>query len=220
MITVRVSGPKTSIATAATADQLRTSARMALNDTLDDSRLFMWRHVNKNVQIKKPPNSPRTPKTVVESRLKLFWANRGDTRGVIELKATTIPLRWFDPKEKQVPRAARSEGDRKGKSKRGRISRRTQTTVKIEKGGNREIVPGGFGPNSEKLGRTVWKRAGKNRKPLEKPVGVELPAILRRRGGIQEITRQTQERFETNFVRRLKRLKYWYGKKRNQGNNA
>jgi hypothetical protein len=217
MITVRVNGPKSSIGTAATSDQLREAGRMALNDTLDDARLFMWRHVNKHVAIKKPPNSPRTPKTIVESRLKLNWANRGDTQAVIELKATELPLRWFDPKEKRVPRAARSESDRGGgNAKRGRMSRRTQTTVKIEKGGNREVVPNAFGPSIEKLGRTVWRRAGKQRKPLEKPVGVELPAILRRRGGVQEITQQTQDRLEKNVIRRIKRIKYWYGRKRNQ----
>jgi hypothetical protein len=215
MIRVRLDRTKPPINTDASSEQLVDAARMGLNDTVKEMRTFAWRHINKVVAIKKPEQSQKTPKQVVESRISLSWAKRGETQGVIEIKAATIPLVWFDPKDKKIPsNASRGEGDRKNK-KRARV-KRYEASVKKEKGAAREVVPGGFGPRTEKLGRTVWKRAGKARKPLVKPKGVEVPEILRRRGGVQELTAKAEERLAVNIARRIKRIKYWWGKRRGQ----
>lgn len=212
MITVRLDRTKPPIDTDASSEQLIDAARMGLNDTVKEMRTFAWRHINKVVAIKKPEQSEKTPKQIVESRILLNWAKRGETRGVIEVKAATIPLVWFDPKDKKIPAASRGEGDRKRKKRTG--TRRYEASVKTEKGAARQVVPGGFGPRTEKLGRTIWKRAGKARKPLVKPKGVEIPEILRRRGGVQELTAKAEERLVVNITRRIKRIKYWWNKRR------
>jgi hypothetical protein len=185
----------------ATAEEIKLAKRVAINATVKGLRLDAGKMIRELVHVKKSPQSSKTPKALIESRIKLFFASASATSkdvagGRLLVKDIKIPIKFFSPK--QTPAIARGK---KPKSKKKSI-----TTAKVMKGGSREVYPYGFGPNVKKLGYTIWERQGKARLPIKKQEGVDVAFLLRRRGGERRLRESANKRLQKNLQRRIKRI--------------
>jgi len=231
----------------ATADEIKLAKRVAINQTVKGLRLDAGKMIREMVAVSKSPTSPKTPKQLIESRIKLFFADpkamsERVAGGKLLVKDIKIPIRFFSPKQLKAQRAKRKKlkpkkpkqiqvrslfsketlkaakkigysGFKKiksvqpfGKKKRQKTVR--GTSAKIMKGGSRVVYPRGFGPNTQKLGYTIWEREGKKRLPLRLQEGVDVAWLLKRRGGERRLKESANQRLQKNLVRRIKRIKY------------
>ena len=186
----------------ATEEEIKYAKRAAINATIKGLRTDAGKMIREMVHVTKDPHSTKTPKTLIESRIKLFFADAKAMSqkvggGKLIVKAIKIPIRFFKPQQK--PAIARGKARKKKKS---------VTTAKIMKGGSREVFPHGFGPNFKKLGYTIWERQGRSRLPLKKQEGVDVAWLLKRRGGERRLKESANQRLQKNLVRRIKRIKY------------
>lgn len=193
----------------ATRDQLRLAKRAAINSTIKGMRLDAGRMIRETIQVTKNPQSSKTPKKIIESRIKLFFSDpkaMSDTvpGGKLVIKDIKIPIAWFAPRQTPKPREA-SEGEGK-KTKRRR--QKSITTAKVMRGGSRVIYPRGFGPNVKKLGYTIWERTGKARKPLKSIEGINAAEIIEKIGGKQRLEQMAYVRLDKAIKRRIERIKY------------
>ena len=184
----------------ATAEEIKLAKRVAVNATVKGLRLDAGKMIRELVHVKKSPYSGKTPKALIESRIKLFFAKADALSsdvagGKLLVKDIRIPIKFFSPK--QTPAIAR------GKKRK---AKKSVTSAKIMKGGSREIYPHGFGPNIKKLGYTIWERQGKARKPLKKQEGVDVAFLLRRRGDERRLRESANRRLQKNLQRRIKRI--------------
>lgn len=184
----------------ATADEIKLAKRVAVNATIKGLRLDAGKMIRELVHVKKSPHSSKTPKALIESRIKLFFAKADALSsdvagGKLLVKDIKIPIKFFSPK--QTPAIARGKR---------RKTKKSVTSAKIMKGGSREIYPHGFGPNIKKLGYTIWERQGKRRTPLKKQEGVDVAFLLRRRGGERRLRESANRRLQKNLQRRIKRI--------------
>lgn len=111
-----------------------------------------WREVAAN-EIAAEINADRS---IIRDRIGITPAVRAmkfSMQARIFLKSKPIPLEEFNPKRV-----------RKG------------VVIRISRGGGGELVRGAFGPNIPKLGRGVWRRTSRERKPIKKIPGVSLAA--------------------------------------------
>jgi len=177
--------------------------KAAINDTVKGLRVDAGKMIREILQVTKNPRSNKTPKKIIESRIKLNFAAKPDSSGELRIKESEISLRWFGPKT--------SPPTKKGKN----AKKKQVTSTKIFRGGSREIYKRGFGASTEKLGYTVWERQGSSRFPLKTHEGVSPAEIIRKRGGERRLKAQANMRLQKALVRRFKRLKYATGK-RNQ----
>lgn len=186
----------------ATEDEVKYAKRAAINATVKGLRTDAGRMIREIVQITKIPDSSATPKKIIESRIKLFFADANALHGKVAggrliVKDSRIPIRWFGPK--QSPKVV--AGKRRSKKK-------SVTTAKVFKGGSRQVFPRGFGPNQGKLGYTIWERQGSSRLPLVKEEGIDIASLLRQRGGERRLKESANQRLQKNLVRRIQRVKY------------
>jgi hypothetical protein len=183
----------------ATGEQIFAARRAAINETVKGLRVDAGKIIRETVQITKVPNSPKTPKKIVESRIKLNFAKGNSaTGGKLVIQDNKIPIRWFGPKENPKPS--------KGKKRRSR--KKTVSTVKILKGGSRQVLPKAFGANNQKLGYTFWQRASKAAYPLLNVEGVDVADLIRKRGGERRLKESANTRMQKNMTRRFKNLKF------------
>ena len=192
----------------ATRDELRLAKRAAINATIKGMRLDAGRMIRATIQVTKPPRSKKTPKKIIESRIKLFFANPRAMSdeipgGKLLIKDIKIPIRWFGPK--QIPKVVKKPP---GSPKRKSGKKKSITTAKVMKGGSRGIYPKGFGPNTEKLGYTIWERRGEHRYPLKLSEGVNVAEIIKRIGGEKQLRAMAHERLKKNLKRRIDRIKF------------
>ena len=186
----------------ATDEEVKLAKRVAVNATIKGLRLDAGKMIREIVQITKIPDSSATPKKIIESRIKLNFADAKAMSGTVAggrlvIKDSRIPIRWFNPK--QTPRIT------KGKK---RSNKKTTTTAKVFKGGSREVYSRGFGPNTKKLGYTIWERQGSSRLPLLKEEGIDVASLIRMRGGERRLKESANQRLQKNLVRRINRIKY------------
>ena len=193
----------------ATRDELRLAKRAAINSTIKGMRLDAGRMIRETIQVTKNPESTKTPKKIIESRIKLFFSDpkaMSDTvpGGKLVIKDIKIPIRWFGPRQLPKPKKA-SEGEGKKTTRR---KQKSVTTAKVMRGGSRGIYPRGFGPNVKKLGYTIWERTGKGRKPLKTVEGVNVAEIIEKIGGEQRLINMADMRLYKAVKRRVARIKF------------
>jgi hypothetical protein len=219
--------------------------RASVNIAIKGVRLDSGRLIREKLAITKTKGSSKTPKTIVESRIKLKFAKKEDQSGKLVITDSKIPIRWFSPKQtpktqkgrktpkikaakkkpfrfkmlrsKDMIKSARKTGlklvkqakqfnpFKKKKKKKKTIK---GTTAKILKSGSRVLYPHAFGPNTEKLGFTIWERKGRARYPLTSPYGVDVAQVIRSTGGERRLRASAKLRLEKEVNRRIKRLKY------------
>jgi hypothetical protein len=191
-----------------TKEQINLAKRAAVNATIKGMRLDAGRSIRATIQVSKVETSNTTPKKVVESRIKLFFAKGKSaseeiSSGKILIKESKIPIKWFNPK--QIPKVTKAVTGQKRKSK-GR--KKSVTTAKVMKGGSRGIYPKGFGPNVQKLGFTIWQRKGSARFPIKTAEGVDVAEIIRKTGAEKQLRVLADQRLRKNLKRRIDRIKF------------
>ncbi len=217
--------------------------RASVNIAIKGVRLDSGRLIREKLAITKTKGSSKTPKTIVESRIKLKFAKKEDQSGKLVITDSKIPIRWFSPRQtpktqkgkkrpkikaakkkpfsfkmlrsKDMIKSAKKTGLKLVKqakqfnpAKKKKKKTIKGTTAKILKGGSRVLYPHAFGPNTEKLGFTIWERKGRARYPLTSPYGVDVAQVIRSTGGERRLRASAKLRLEKEVNRRIKRLKY------------
>lgn len=166
--------------------RMRQSCHLAINDTVKQLRFEAGKIIRANIAVTKPKGSNSTAKRLIESRIQLVFAPKRLLQGRVIVKANTVSIRWFKPAQ-----------PKKGLA-----------TAQIRKGGSRVEYKKGFGPRSEKLGRAIFERVGKERFPIKQVEGVDIADILRQVGGDQQLQASARERLNKNVKRRIERIAY------------
>lgn len=175
------------------SNKTRQACQLAINDTVKQLRFDAGKIIRANVAVSKPKGSNSTPKKLIESRIQLVFAPKRLLQGRVIVKATTVGIRWFKPAQPKNGIA----------------------TAQIRKGGSRVEYRKGFGPRSEKLGRAIFERVGKDRFPIKQVEGVDIAKILRQVGGDRQLQMSARERLNKNVKRRIERVAY-VGRRKNQ----
>lgn len=123
-------------------DELFFTRRAAVNKTIKGLRLDAGRIIRETIQVAKHPKSKKTPKQVIESRIRLRFATEGELSGRLVIKDREIPMRWFGPKQIPVKRIKRKKA-KPGKKKR--ISMKP-------------IYSKAFWKQAKKIGYKAWQR--------------------------------------------------------------
>jgi hypothetical protein len=99
-------------------DEVKQIRMAAINTTIKGLRLDAGRLIRSTIAVSKVSTSNKTPKQVIESRIKLAFAKDDTDFGRLVIKESQIPIRWFNPK--QIPKTQKGKKRTSGKTKRKR----------------------------------------------------------------------------------------------------
>lgn len=99
-------------------DEVKQIRMAAINTTIKGLRLDAGRLIRQTIAVSKVSTSSKTPKQIIESRIKLSFANDDTDAGKLVIKESQIPIRWFNPK--QVPKTQKGQKRKPGKQRRKR----------------------------------------------------------------------------------------------------